>query len=271
MERKIGEIFTYNGKTYQVIKSTACIDCAFQEKTCSGLKPYIGPCTNMRSDSTSVIFKEIENMERKVGEIFTYDNKTYKVVPGYGCENCGFKALRCNMRVFSEVRGACDSSMRKDGTNVIFKEVKKYMEIKNNQLTIDIPEGMEIDLKNSDLSNGIVKFKKKGITYENVEDALKLGKNCKSIIINESNASKLVALSKLMNIARYYNKDWKPDWDDRDKHKYYIIYNNIGDTYSIDYNYSYIYNNVYFKNKEDALEVIHNLNFKDILDTIYKN
>lgn len=83
------------------------------------------------------------------------------------------------------------------------------MEIKNNQLTIDIPEGMEIDLENSDLAKGIVKFKKKDITYENIEDALKLGKNCKSIIIN---ASKLVTLSRLMNIAKYYNEDWKPNW-----------------------------------------------------------
>lgn len=210
-------------------------------------------------------------MERKLGKVFTYNGKIYKVVPGYGCENCGFKNLRCNMRTFSEVRGACDSSMRKDNTYVIFKEVKKHMDIKNNQLIIEIPEGMEIDLKNSDLANGIVKFKKKRITYESVEDALKLGKNCKSIIINESNASKLVALSRLMNIAKYYNKDWKPDWNDRDKHKYYIIYNNASDSYSIDYNYSYIYSNVYFKDKEDALEVITNPNFKAILDTIYKN
>ena len=68
------------------------------------------------------------------------------------------------------------------------------MEIKNNQLTIDIPEGMEIDLENSDLAKGIVRFKQSTITYEDVEDTLKLDKNCKSIIINESNASKLVTL-----------------------------------------------------------------------------
>ncbi len=38
MERKIGEIFTYNGKTYQVVKSIACIDCAFRERVCGLLK-----------------------------------------------------------------------------------------------------------------------------------------------------------------------------------------------------------------------------------------
>lgn len=183
-----------------------------------------------------------------------------------------FKALRCNMRVFSEVRGACDSSMRKDGTNVIFKEVNN-MEIKNNQLTIDIPEGMEIDLKNSNLAKGIVKFKQSTITYEDVENALKLGKNCKSIIINESNASKLVTLSKLMNIAKYYNGEWKPDWSNTKNNKYIIIYNNNKNTYEVDYNcsYTYTYNNIYFKSRKDAQVVIDNPNFRDILDAIYKN
>lgn len=52
---------------------------------------------------------------------------------------------------------------------------------------------------------GIVRFKQSTITYKDVEDTLKLGKNFKSIIINESNASKLVNLSRLMNIAKYYN------------------------------------------------------------------
>ena len=155
MERKIGEIFTYNGKTYQVVKSDICMDCAFRENECSIIRSRIGLCTtSTRSDKTDVVFKEINNME-----------------------------------------------------------------IKNNQLTIDIPEGMEIDLENSDLSKGIIKFKKKDITYENVEDALKLGKNCKSIIINESNASKLVALRKLMNIGKYYNKDWKIEWHNSEKLK----------------------------------------------------
>ena len=145
------------------------------------------------------------------------------------------------------------------------------MEIKNNQLTIDSPDGLEIDLENSNLAKGIVKFKKKDITYEDVEYTLKLGKNCKSIIINESNASKLVALSKLMNIAKYYNEDWKPDWSNIDKYKYYIIYNGSDDTYAVDYNSIYTYSNIYFKNREDAIAVINNPNFRDILDVIYKN
>lgn len=137
------------------------------------------------------------------------------------------------------------------------------------QLTIDTPEGMEIDLENSDLAKGIVRFKQSTITYKDVEDTLKLNKNFKSIIVNESNASKLVNLNRLMNIAKYYNEDWKPNWSDQNEYKYFIIYK--GDIYKVDYNWTTISNNIYFKNKKDAQAVIDNPNFRDILDVIYKN
>ena len=205
MERKLGEAFTYNGKTYQVVKSDMCMDCAFRENECSIIRSRIGLCTtSTRSDKTDVVFKEINNME-----------------------------------------------------------------IKNNQLTIDIPEGMEIDLENSDLAKGIVKFKQSIITYEDVEDTLKLCISYKSIMVNKNNIPKLVTLSKLMNIAKYYNGDWKPDWNNSDKSKYYIRYNT--GTYAVDCNYTYNYGNIFFKNKKDAQAVIDNPNFRDILDEIYKN
>ena len=146
-------------------------------------------------------------MERKLGEIFTYNGKIYQVVKSDICANCAFRENDCS--ILRSRIGLCVSSIRFDKTNVVFKEINN-MEIKNNQLTIDIPEGMEIDLENSDLAKGIVRFKQSTITYEDVEDTLKLDKNCKSIIINESNASKLVTLSRLMNIAKYYNGDLKP-------------------------------------------------------------
>ena len=206
-------------------------------------------------------------MERKIGEVFTYNDKTYQVVEGNTCEGCAFmKNGRCFS--ISKLLGLCSYTNRTDKTGIIFKEINN-MEIKNNQLTIDIPEGMEIDLENSNLAKGIVRFKQSIITYKDVEDTLKLGKNCKSIIINESNASKLVALSKLMNIAKYYNKDWKPDWNNSDKSKYYIRYNT--GTYAVDCNYTYNYGNIFFKNKKDAQAVIDNPNFRSILDVIYKN
>lgn len=197
-------------------------------------------------------------MERKVGEIFTYSGKIYQVVKSIVCTHCAFRGKLCG----EPSAGNCMPSSRSDKTSVIFKEIK---DMENNQLTIDIPEGMEIDLENSDLAKGIVRFKQSIITYKDVEDTLKY----KSIMVNKNNIPKLVTLSKLMNIAKYYNGDWKPDWNNSDKPKYFIRYST--GTYTVDCNYTYNYGNIFFKNKKDAQAVIENPNFRDILDKIYKN
>lgn len=79
------------------------------------------------------------------------------------------------------------------------------MEIKNNQLTIDIPEGKEIDIENSNFVKGIIKFKTRSITYTDVYNEL----NDTNITVNTyfGNEIKLQCLVKLMNIAKYYNSD----------------------------------------------------------------
>ena len=142
--------------------------------------------------------------------------------------------------------------------------------MKNNQLTIDIPEGMEIDLENSDLTNGIVKFKKKNITYEDISNSFN-SVACINVSIHSSNINKLTALAQLMNIAKYYNKDWKPEWNNRDEDKNYIYYGYIKNGYYINAGNTYNHGIVYFKNVADAQAVIDNPNFRPILDAIYKD
>ena len=203
-------------------------------------------------------------MERKLGEVFTYNGKTYQVVKESECENCD---VRWHCISASSIAGTCFKGYRSDNTNIIFKKINN-MEIKNNQLTIDIPEGMEIDLENSDLAKGIVKFKQSTITYE---DALKICIHHKDIIVNESSASKLINLNKLMNIAKYYNGDWKPNWRSLTESKYYIYYSTRSNTYGVSNTSSTKYINIYFRLYKDAKAVIDNPNFRDILDAIYKN
>ena len=206
MERKVGEVFTYNGKTYQVVKSDICADCVFRERVCSLLKSHVGPCTsNIRSDKTSVIFKEIKNME-------------------------------------------------------------------NNQLTIDIPEGMEIDLKNSNLAKGIVKFKSKWLTIAEIIASEYL---YSSITVSTSTRKKIIAISNLMDIAEYFNGNWKYKVNGGER-GYMIAYDNSikKPYYKVNTIYSttdVYYGNPIFKNEIDAQYVIDNPNFRDILDAIYKN
>ena len=142
------------------------------------------------------------------------------------------------------------------------------MEIKNNQLTINIPKGMEIDTENSSLAEGIIKFKSKCITYSKIINSFNSITNT-NIYIHSSDTKALKAIAQLMNIAKYYNRDWKPNWSDKNEYKYFIIYKD--DIYKVDYYWATISNNIYFKNKKDAQAVIDNPNFRDILDAIYKN
>ena len=205
-------------------------------------------------------------MERKLGEIFTYNGKIYQVVKGFSCKGCAFIKNGC-CDLVNELLGPCDYTKRTDKTNVIFKEINN-MEIKNNQLTIDIPEGMEIDTENSSLAEGIIKFKSKCITYSKIINSFNSITNT-NVYIHSSDTKALKAIAHLMNIAKYYNGDWKPNWSDQSEYKYFIVYNS--NIYKVDYNWTSIYDRIYFKNKKDAQAVIDNPNFRDILDAIYKN
>lgn len=204
-------------------------------------------------------------MERKIGEIFTCNGKTYQVVKGIACNDCCVSQDHC----FSirESLGLCTDISRTDKTSIIFKEINN-MEIKNNQLTIDIPEGMEIDTENSSLAEGIIKFKSKRITYSKIINSFNSITNT-NVYIHSSETKALKAIAQLMNIAKYYNGNWKPNWSNPREYKYFIVYNNS--TYIVDYNWTYIYNRIYFKNKKDAQSVIDNPNFRAILNVIYKS
>lgn len=207
-------------------------------------------------------------MERKVGEIFTYNGKTYQVVEvetAEECKGCAFESSSC----CTSLLGDCSPKYRTDGTSVIYKEIKG-MEIKNNQLTIDIPEGMEIDLENSDLAEGIIKFKNSNITYKDITDAIR-PITYTGISVYSNYMNRLKAISQLMNIAKYYNGDWKPDWSRPESYKFYIQYNTRQNAYVIDYGWHCINSDIYFKDRKDAQAVIDNPNFRDILDKIYKN
>ena len=96
-------------------------------------------------------------MERQIGEIFNYKGKQYQVVQvTYGCKECAFHSMKCEDLV--NFVGECCAIGRTDKTNIMFKEINN---MENNQLNIEIPEGMEIDLENTNLTKGIIKFKQK--------------------------------------------------------------------------------------------------------------
>lgn len=211
-------------------------------------------------------------MERKIGEIFTYNSKMYQVVKSDICANCAFRENDCS--ILRSRIGLCVSSIRTDKTNVVFKEINN-MEIKNNQLTIDIPEGMEIDTENSSLAEGIIKFKSKDITYSKIINSFNSITNT-NVYIHSSDTKVLKAIAQLMNIAKYYNGDWNYNANS-DECGYMIAYDKTTteicgyQVININADTDMYFGNVMFKNEADAQYVIDNPNFRAILNTIYKN
>lgn len=85
MERKVGEIFEYNGEWYQCIEHNGCIGCVLRRGQCK----LFGNCSiTERNDGIPVIFKKLE----KVGEPIRIENKSYQKikVPDAVCNNCAF-------------------------------------------------------------------------------------------------------------------------------------------------------------------------------------
>ena len=101
MERKVGEIFEYNGEWYQCIhtKSFGCENCNLTVQNnihCIDAFKIRGEClSSNRKDGKSVIFKKLE----KVGEPFVYEGKVLqrlRYIDGYSCVHCLFKEQACN-------------------------------------------------------------------------------------------------------------------------------------------------------------------------------
>lgn len=239
-----------------------------------------------------------------IGTKIEYNGKLYEVIEQKYCENCSIASICTNTDISSGNRigdvisreqrlnifGECSSITRSDGKSVIFVEIvdsiketnvqtiiplyKDFDELKD--IKINIPKDYQIDTIHSDLPKGIIKFKNKWLTLEQI---YKLANDNdyltnRSVIKDFSN-DKLVAIANLMDIARYFNGNWKYEVTKEEGIGYVIIYD--GSIKAPNYTISKIeacsniyYGNVIFKNKADAKYVIDNPNFRFVLDNIFK-
>ena len=227
-----------------------------------------------------------------IGTIFTYNGNKYKVCKDddchYTCNKCAFNGINCD--TIKGIRGNCifghrtdnaqiyyiqinNETMKKDSDNVVCPTFNTNDSL--NDLHIECPKGYSIDVEHSDLSNGIIKFKNDNITLEDIYKYDNTDYAANLVILSENKLfNKLLCIARLIDIANYYNKGWKPDFNNKTTYKYVIQYNGIENKhthYSVDYDVCLNRCCVYFKNQEDAQAVIDNPNFRDILDKIYKD
>lgn len=94
MERKIGEIFEYNGEWYQCVENDkeSCEDCDFTEYC----ESYSGNCdSTSREDGRSICFKKLE----KVGEPFRSGGRIYQHYKVFDIDNIDFDNEEVSMNV----------------------------------------------------------------------------------------------------------------------------------------------------------------------------
>lgn len=221
-------------------------------------------------------------MEVKVGEIFQYSllNLKVKVVKSESnpCEGCYFgkRGLLDCAKVMS-VAGPCSAAHREDGNNVVFVEVKKlnnnYMEMQGYKIIP--PKGMECYLDGSEIKFKPIKTELKISCYNDVARELFAQKtglylssqgtvkttfigsgyctsnNCTSYRQGE----KVLAINKLLNVAKYLNDGWAPDWNNCDENKYYFYINSLNQI-DIDWSMGDRHNIVYFKTEGLARKAI---------------
>lgn len=142
------------------------------------------------------------------------------------------------------------------------------------EIKITVPEGYEIDKENSTFE--CIKFKKKGLTYDEIcKNLTDAGKgfyyaSSGAILLDDrphynsfwaigspsyKQVRQLVAVNKLMNVAKYLNK--KPlDWDNPYRNKWYIYYNHDSHTLCYGTNQSYMAATVYFDALEHAQQAV---------------
>lgn len=240
--------------------------------------------------------------EFAIGTKIEYDGKLYEVVAQTYCDNCSIANICSNNDKTSgnnitgvlsrdkriSIFGECSSIVRSDGKSVAFKEIPKTKEQDvynvgplyktNNELMpiqIDLPNDYVIDKDNSDLTKGIIRFRRKWLT---IEQLYKLAKENNHVTHRDSikyfSDSKLVALANLMDIAKYFNGYWEYDITKEDVGYSIAYYKFVEEPhYSVcEINkscYTY-YGSPVFKNEADAQYVIDNPNFRDVLDIIFK-
>lgn len=257
--------------------------------------------TNKRNDEVGKSFD--------IGTKIEYNGKSYKVIESDSCGDCSIASICSSSDIFGgidigstlfrdkriNIFGECSSLRRLDKKSVVFVEVPTSKEPKvyntvlykidynHKYITIDIPEGFIIDTENSDLSKGLIVFKDKWLSLEQLYKSAKDNNyhTCLSEIKDSRGdktcevREKLIALANLMDIARYFNGNWEYH-NSGDNCGYIIAYDKTkttDDGYQVDHINSDIdiyFGNIMFKNEADAQYVIDNPNFREVLDKIFK-
>lgn len=154
------------------------------------------------------------------------------------------------------------------------------------ELKIEAPEGYEVDWDNSSMNT--IRFKpiEKKMTYQDVKEELfadtkghyieyagniyasrTIRFSGENIILatSKNQIEQLLALNKLMNVAKYLNGDWEPDWNNSSETKWCLFFDHSNDKKIVPSNWQTShYGCVHFKSEKLALQAIEILGEEEV-------
>lgn len=252
-----------------------------------------------------------------VGTKIEYNGKSYEIIESDSCVDCSIASICSSSNISGgidigstlfrnkriNIFGECSSLKRPDTKPVVFIEIPKddskdnskyeYYKISplwvyNNPvqlrpIEIVLPNGHEIDVESSDLSKGIIRFKRKWLSLEQMYNMAKATNyhTCLSEIKDSTDdksctvRNKLIALANLMDIASYFNGGWEYNVTEKVVGYSIVYYKSVEKPHysvcKLDTSVCIYYGSPVFKNEADAQYVINNPNFRSILDVIFKS
>lgn len=121
------------------------------------------------------------------------------------------------------------------------------------QIKITIPDNCELKQN----GNIYTIVEKEELNYDTISDYLeKKGSRVITfnVISTPKQSDKIIAITQLMNVAKYLNGNWQPDWTYAHERGWYIL---IRDNYKIEVSYSnYNCGDIYFRTEKLAKEAI---------------
>lgn len=184
------------------------------------------------------------NLNNKVIEVLDYEHgqkvRKFFISNGVNTKDFGFTITKSGGGM-TTYYGFINGVFQNYSLEQVSRAGAEIINLNNmTQLTIEIPYGHEVDIENSDLAKGVVKFKPKKALPTKWEDlrnirgyyvstgadihswsaALPCSAN-KNLWPTEELAKASLALCQLVRLRDIYNDGWQPDWTDH-KDKYVI-------------------------------------------------
>lgn len=152
MERKIGEIFEYNGEWYQCIVGNDCENCAFNERKCYTIVDNGDPigdcCDDRRKDNKNVIFKKLE----RVGEPYEFEGHLFQSyltfeVPIFTENYATVRELGNNSKISIEIKQNQEDMEEREYSEEEFKSNPRFQHHKNIEQVINMQKMKPFNLE----------------------------------------------------------------------------------------------------------------------------